>query len=208
MNQLTMLIQDGGYVVWVLIVISVVALGIVIAKQWQFVRVRPETNVTLENALTLWRDGEHDNAEELLSNNEEFGADLVLFAMRERNGHAYEPAHLQDEIGRRGSRKLRELRSFLPALEVIGSLSPLLGLLGTVLGMINAFQAMELAGNEVDPSTLSGGIWQALLTTAVGLVIAIPTLAVYNWMEHKVQRVAAKMDDFLTQVFTASATTE
>ena len=202
MSQLSALLQDGGYVVWVLLVISVIALAIVIVKQWQFARVRPETNDGIEPALRLWRTGDRQGAIDALSDDEQFGSDIVLFAMRGRADAGWETNGLQDEIERQGSLKLRELRTYLPALEVIGMLSPLLGLLGTVLGMIDAFQAMELAGNEVDPATLSGGIWQALLTTAVGLVIAIPALAVYNWMDHKVQRVAAKLDDAVTQVFT------
>ena len=204
MSQLSALLQDGGYVVWVLLVISVVALAIVIVKQWQFARVRPETNDGINPALRLWRIGDRQGAIDALSNNEQFGSDIVLFAMRGRAEAGWEANGLQDEIERQGSLKLRDLRTYLPALEVIGMLSPLLGLLGTVLGMIDAFQAMELAGNEVDPATLSGGIWQALLTTAVGLVIAIPALAVYNWMDHKIQRVAANLDDAVTQVFTAA----
>lgn len=204
MGQLGSLLQDGGYVVWVLLVISVVALAIVIVKQWQFARVRPESNDGIEAALKLWRANDRQDAIDALSDNGQFGSDIVLFAMLGRQNGDWGTDALQDEIERQGSLKLRELRTYLPALEVIGMLSPLLGLLGTVLGMIDAFQAMELAGNEVDPATLSGGIWQALLTTAVGLVIAIPALAVFNWMDHKVQRVAAKLDDAVTQVFTAA----
>ena len=63
------------------------------------------------------------------------------------------------------------MRSHLRVMEVIANLAPLIALLGTVLGMIEAFQAMELAGKQVDPSVLSGSIWEALLTTAVGLII-------------------------------------
>ncbi|MCY4096295.1 MAG: MotA/TolQ/ExbB proton channel family protein [Gammaproteobacteria bacterium] len=204
MSQLNALLQDGGYVVWVLLVISVIALAIVIVKQWQFARVRPETNDGIEPALRLWRTGDRQGAIDALSDDEQFGSDIVLFAMRGRAEAGWDANGLQDEIERQGSLKLRDLRTYLPALEVIGMLSPLLGLLGTVLGMIDAFQAMELAGNEVDPATLSGGIWQALLTTAIGLVIAIPALAVFNWMDHKIQRVAANLDDAVTQVFTAA----
>ena len=68
--------------------------------------------------------------------------------------------------------------------------------------MIVAFQQMEAAGNQVDPSVLSGGIWQALLTTAVGLAVAIPVVTLHNWMERKVERVAALMNDTVTQIFT------
>ncbi len=201
-----LLLQDGGYVVWILIVVSVVALTIIIVKQWQFLRVRPESNDAIDAALKLWREGNRSGAIEKLHNDAQFGSEVVCFAMREAHDSRLPPEALKDEIERQGAVKLRGLRTYLPALEVIGTLSPLLGLLGTVLGMIDAFQAMELAGNEVDPSTLSGGIWQALLTTAYGLAIAIPALAVYNWMDHKVQRVAAQLDDALTQVCTATTT--
>jgi biopolymer transport protein ExbB len=97
---------------------------------------------------------------------------------------------------------LHELRAFLRPLEVIATLSPLLGLLGTVLGMIVAFQQMEAAGRQVDPTVLSGGIWQALLTTAVGLAVAIPVVAVHSWLERKTDRVAHHMNDAVTRVFT------
>ena len=61
---------------------------------------------------------------------------------------------------------------------------------------------MEVAGSQVDPSVLSGGIWQALLTTAMGLAIAIPVMAAYNWMDRKTQRVSEQINDAVTQVFT------
>ena len=204
MGQLTALLQDGGFVVWILIVISIVALTIVIAKQWQFARIRPESNDAIRVALQLWREDDQAEAINTLAEDDQFGSDIALLAMREQQTMASDMQALRDELERQGEIKLRTLRTYLPALEVIGALSPLLGLLGTVLGMIEAFQAMELAGNDVDPSTLSGGIWQALLTTAYGLAVAIPTLAVYNWMDHKVQRVAASLDDAITQIFTAS----
>jgi biopolymer transport protein ExbB len=102
--------------------------------------------------------------------------------------------------------QLSKLRSYLRPLEIIATLSPLLGLLGTVLGMITAFQQMEGAGNQVDPSVLSGGIWQALLTTAVGLAVAIPVVTLQSWLERKVERIAHNMNDAVTQVFTANNT--
>ena len=88
---------------------------------------------------------------------------------------------------------------------MIASLAPLLGLLGTVLGMIEAFQAMEAAGTRVNPAVLSGGIWQALLTTAVGLSIAIPVSMTNSWLERKVEVEAAAMLDGLDRIFTLEA---
>ncbi len=68
--------------------------------------------------------------------------------------------------------------------------------------MILAFQQMELAGSQIDPSVLSGGIWQALLTTAVGLGVAIPAVVAHNWLDRKTERVAVLINDGVTQVFT------
>jgi biopolymer transport protein ExbB len=112
---------------------------------------------------------------------------------------------LQDELSRQANNLIHQLRSFLRPLEVIASLSPLLGLMGTVLGMIVAFQQMEAAGSQVDPSVLSGGIWQALLTTAAGLAVAIPTAAAYSWLDRKVERISHQLNDVVTQVFTRAS---
>ena len=64
----------------------------------------------------------------------------------------------------------------MPSLEIISQVSPLIGLLGTVIGMIDSFNELEIGGSLVDPSILAGGIWTALLTTAMGLLVAIPAL--------------------------------
>jgi biopolymer transport protein ExbB len=95
---------------------------------------------------------------------------------------------------------MRELRnqiqrlSFgLRPLEVIATVAPLLGLFGTVLGMIEAFKAMEAAGAQVDPAVLSGGIWQALLTTAVGLGVAIPVSLIHSLFERQHESLSIQM---------------
>jgi biopolymer transport protein ExbB len=111
-------------------------------------------------------------------------------------------ASLREELSRRAQSNIHQLRSYLKPLEIIAALSPLLGLLGTVLGMIAAFQQMEAAGSQVDPSILSGGIWQALLTTAAGISVAIPVLMAHNWMDRKVERIAHFYNDSVTRVFT------
>ena len=131
-----------------------------------------------------------------------FSGDMVDLAMRNLDQDEVDENVLKEEIDRVAVSKLNDLRSLLPALEAIGTLSPLLGLLGTVLGMIDAFQAMEAAGTQVDPSVLSRGIWQALITTALGLSVAIPSLIAFNWMDRKVQRVATQFGDIITQIFT------
>ena len=187
---------------WLLLVISMVAIAIVIYKMWQLVQARPDDNAHLQAAIHAWVEQDRSTAITKLSK-QAFAHDIVKFTMENLSENVNDEAVIKEEIERMSIAKLSELRSMLPALEVIGTLSPLLGLLGTVLGMINAFQAMEVAGNQVDPSVLAGGIWQALLTTALGLAIAIPVLAAFNWMDRKIQRSAILINDSVTQIFTS-----
>lgn len=202
LDQLQQFLSVGGPVVWILLGFSVIALSIFLLKIWQFAQLRPESSPQLENSLAHWRASRFDDARDGLKGPGPVN-ELVGLAMAglQKGGNA---ALLRDELERVATLRLNQLRAFLRPLDVIAMLSPLLGLLGTVLGMIGAFQQMEAAGNQVDPSVLSGGIWQALLTTAVGIAVAIPVTLAHSWLERKVERVAALMSDSVTRVFTAA----
>ena len=116
--------------------------------------------------------------------------------------HRMPTAVVREEVDRASHALVVSLRANLRLLEVTASLAPLLGLLGTVLGMIKAFQQIAQAENSINPSTLSGGIWEALLTTAVGLSIAIPVVALHNWLEGRVEQFTHGLTDVTTRVFT------
>lgn len=196
-------LQVGGPVVWILMVFSIVALTIVLLKLWQFSSLRAESLKTSNLALDKWRSEENgEKALEILDEKRPIDA-LVGYTMRALLAANTQADLIREEVERRAMNQLNQLRSYLRPLEIIATLSPLLGLLGTVLGMITAFQQMEGAGNQVDPSVLSGGIWQALLTTAVGLAVAIPVVTLHSWLERKVERIAHNMNDAVTQVFTS-----
>lgn len=195
-------LQVGGPVVWILMVFSVVALTIVLLKLWQFSALRAESLKTTNLALAEWRNKSVEGALEKLERKRPIDS-LVAYSMEALVNGSMTADLIREEVERRAMNLLSELRSFLRPLEIIATLSPLLGLLGTVLGMITAFQQMEGAGNQVDPSVLSGGIWQALLTTAVGLAVAIPVVTLQSWLERKVERIAHNMNDAVTQVFTS-----
>jgi biopolymer transport protein ExbB len=204
-DQLINLIEIGGPVVWILALMSVIALTIVLVKIWQFVLIKPEQMDDVHASLAYWH--KHDNEAAILRLNKRRPiSNIVLHAM---NGvvERQELSVLQDELSRQANGLIHQLRLFLRPLEVIASLSPLLGLMGTVLGMIVAFQQMEAAGSQVDPSVLSGGIWQALLTTAAGLAVAIPTAAAYSWLDRKIERISHQLNDVVTQVFTRASST-
>ena len=91
-------------------------------------------------------------------------------------------------------------QKFLPSLEIIAQVSPLIGLLGTVIGMIDSFNELELGGSLVDPSILAGGIWTALLTTAMGLIVAIPALISHYFFDKKIINTVQSSSVFLTKL--------
>jgi biopolymer transport protein ExbB len=85
-------------------------------------------------------------------------------------------------------------------LGTIAAIAPLIGFLGTVTGMIKAFIQIQTLGGNVDASVLAGGIWEALITTAAGLSIGIPTLIVYNWLQGKVEHHVFEMQESSTEL--------
>ena len=199
--EIAAFLDTGGPVVMVLLAMSVLALALVLVKLVQFQRARLWQRQPAQQALALWQHGEVDEALKVADASANPTAQALARALRGVRRELPETA-VREEVLRYGSDALFHLRRGLRPLEVIGSLAPLLGLLGTVLGMIKAFQQLEAAGNKVNPAILSGGIWEALLTTAVGLCIAIPVVAILNWLERRVDHQAHEMDNLATQVFT------
>lgn len=199
-DQLYRMLEIGGPVVWILIALSVFSLSIIFLKLWQFTVIKPESTNDIAESLRKWRSHDPVGAVNALHSKRPVSG-IIGYAMQ---GITQQQDHhlLQDELSRQATHLVNQLRTLLRPLEVIASLSPLLGLMGTVLGMIVAFQQMEAAGNSVNPSVLSGGIWQALLTTAVGLAVAIPVATAHSILERKVERTAMLINDYVTQVFT------
>jgi biopolymer transport protein ExbB len=188
-------------IVWILLSMSVLALTIFFIKTWQLLYSGANRTADVEICLSHWQKGEVSEAIAALKTSRPV-SDVVKVAVVGVEQKKLSEERLTQELNRIAQLKMLSLRSLLRPLEVIATLAPLLGLLGTVLGMIAAFQQMELAGASVDPSVLSGGIWQALLTTAMGLSVAIPVVAMHTWLERRVDAVASKMDDAVTRVFT------
>ena len=197
----------GGPVALILLALSVIACTIALAKIWQFAIAGLTGSQVTETALALWRDGQRTAALRMLHGRRRPMPQVVRVAMHGLSRHAPDAALVREEVTRVATAELERLRGFLRPLEVIAVLSPLLGLLGTVLGMIEAFQQLAAAGRQVDPATLSGGIWQALLTTAMGLTVAIPVLIAHHWLERRVERFGLLLEDAVTRVFTQRSAT-
>ncbi len=185
---------------WVLLAMSVLAVTIILLKLFQFFRSGLHQLDFVEPALAALRQGDHNSALNALKQQRSPVACVMESAIRCGADPMMSARDVEAEVSRIGSAQIRNLESWLRSLSSIAHLSPLLGLLGTVTGMILAFMNLEAAGSRVDPSILSGGIWEALLTTAFGLTVAIPAMAAFYYLEGEVDHVRASMKDVSIQV--------
>ncbi len=199
------LLLKGGPIMLILLALSVLAFAIILVKLMQFSRVQLKRTGFIDPTIALLVRGERDRAIAALRGEVNPAARVMETAIA-ANANANLTVEDRDaEITRVGNAEIRSVESYLRGLEVIANVSPLLGLLGTVLGMIEAFSALESAGSKVDPAILAGGIWEALLTTAFGLVVAIPALTMYYLLEGRVDEIRAAMKDAAVRVLGVSA---
>lgn len=211
----TSLLELGGPVVLILLVISMAALAVIFAKVFQFSSARVGRNNQARQAVALWRSGDRAKAAQNLLKDRSLSASLVRGAMDAIQMLDQQPLssqerdireeRLREEISARAADRLFALASWLKALDLVTQIAPLLGLLGTVIGMIDTFQTLQDSGAAASPATLAGGIWVALLTTACGLAVAIPVSVAVTWFETRLEKERAALEVLLTGVFTAGA---
>ncbi|KJS07354.1 MAG: hypothetical protein VR73_09000 [Gammaproteobacteria bacterium BRH_c0] len=205
MASINMFLEAGGPVVAILLAFSVVAVTVIAIKLWQFWSVRGTGNQSIRLALEHIESGDRAQALLLAGDRSNPRADIIARSLRLLEKPHLSQEEIQAEITRAARAHIASLGSQLRILEVIAVVAPLLGLFGTVLGMIAAFQAMAAAGSQVNPAVLSSGIWEALLTTAVGLAVAIPASLFNSGFERFVENTAAQMSDDIGRIFTAHA---
>ncbi len=199
-------LDRGGPALWLIVALSVLTLALILWKIWRFVHSGAWAGRATEQAVGNWCQGQHQAAHDSLLNRPGLRARLALAAMGQRLQAEVTDEVAREETTRVAKRLLHEGRSGLRALELIATIAPLIGLLGTVLGMIEAFQALQDSGSQADPTVLAGGIWEALLTTAAGMAVAIPASMALTWFESVITDVEADMEDAATRIFTAPMT--
>lgn len=198
------LVAAGGVVVIMLMVASVIGVAVCLIKAAQQWAVRAVFGANLDQAVEFAVKQDFAQARLLLGQRNNPRRGLISNAMDLMADQHWSGDKLRDELSRLALRTLDQLSSYLRVLEVIAITAPLIGLFGTVLGMIEAFKAMEMAGSQVNPAVLSGGIWKALLTTAVGLAVAIPANLMNTWFERRNEKLAAVLSDDIGQLVKAS----
>jgi biopolymer transport protein ExbB len=184
------IIRAGGGFMWPIILCSVAAVAIVLERLWAL-----QSNRVIPHDLSqkVWNWVEADQVSDklilALRQNSPLGQLLAIGIANRDRPRALMVERMQDG----GRHVVHDLERFLNSLGTIAAVSPLLGLLGTVAGIIHAFNAITANGIG-DPRVLSGGIGEALITTAAGLSVAIPSLIAYRFLRGKVERLVVRME--------------
>jgi biopolymer transport protein ExbB len=204
MDILIDLIERGGWVMYPILLCSLGALTIIMERVWALRRskVIPKNLVLSVNDLLARR--KFNEAAYLCQDGLNAAARLIRQGLKMTGQRRLVFKDAMEETGRR---EANYLSSHLELLGVIASISPLLGLLGTVSGMINAFGAVAQAGMG-NPGLLAGGIGQALLTTAAGLVIAIPAMLIHRLLVSRVETLTTDLEDLGSDLLEALAAAE
>ncbi|TVP54735.1 MAG: MotA/TolQ/ExbB proton channel family protein, partial [Halomonadaceae bacterium] len=164
----------------------------------------PRCTRSIDSAVSDWCQGKGEAARRQLDGQRNPMAGLLSFAMACRL-QGQTAGLMREELARRAQRLVAPFESPLKLIEVIAALAPLLGLLGTVMGMMTAFNTMAGSEGQANPSELSGGIYEALSTTAAGLIIAIPFAALAAWLEFRLRRTQQHINDYLVRIFQSPA---
>lgn len=185
----------GGWVMYAILAVSIYAAGIIIYKALQFAALRL-TRDDFSDAL-IQQYGGPQTASMTLPRLKTISHPLarVMEAGLLAASHNVAPQTIREEVTRVATDQIHKLESHVRGLELAATLAPLMGLLGMVLSMINVFSTIQSAGARVDAGLLAGGIWEALLTTAFGLIVAIPAQAAFFYFDQKIENVRQRIND-------------
>ncbi len=191
--RLLTLFADGGLMMYPLVLCSMISVGVMIAKFFTLRIAHKGTNRVLADVDELVQQGDVAGAIEVCYNTPGPASAILLAGLRRIEGKKLNDGELESAVATVGTIELSFLERGLVILATIANVAPLMGFLGTVYGMVMAFAAIEAAGN-VDPALVAGGIKVALLTTAAGLVIAVPVNIAYNFFVTRIDQLVADME--------------
>jgi biopolymer transport protein ExbB len=196
--ELLTIFVDGGFMMYPLILCSLVALGVIIAKAWTLHIAHSDSKELLADIEALGTSGDIEKAIERAHETRGPVAAILLSGLKRLRANERGP-DISKAIETTGTLELDFLERGLTVLATIANVAPMLGFLGTVIGMIAAFDAIEAAG-QVEPALVASGIKITLITTAAGLTIAIPVNVAYNYFVTRIDTLIADMDKGTQQV--------
>ena len=192
--------QKGGPIMWPILLCSVIALAIVIERLFALGREQIDTKSFMEQISKSIKRNKIMEALELCDRTQGPIANILKAGILK---HARPRQEIREAIEDAAIHEVPRLERNLPVLATVAHVAPLLGLLGTVTGLVKAFQVIEMkatALNPVNPGDLAGGIWEALLATTFGLCVAIPTFVAYNYLVSRVDGFVLDMERSATDL--------
>jgi len=191
------LFVKGGVIMWLILACSVLALSVVIDRFIVIRKAKINVPAFMVRLRGLIKKQDISGAVSVCMQENSPIANIIRKGLKKyRFGHD----RVKESIENAGKQEISKLEKGLPILASIAGIAPLLGFLGTVTGMITAFMTIEDLAGAANPSDLAGGIWEALLTTASGLIVGIPSLAFYNYFANRVKRLVGDMETVANDV--------
>ena len=194
-------LSRGGVLVVPILLCSVLALAIFAERLIHFTRLKSRGAGLAEKVVSQIRSGNDQGAYQTAIQSHSPMGQVLSQALGVRH---QDREILESVITHATDTEVRKLSRYTQALATIGNIAPLLGLLGTVIGMIKAFMVIQQMGGKVNSAVLAGGIWEAMLTTALGLAVALPTMVAHSYLISRIEKYEARLQEgsvaFLTAV--------
>ncbi len=185
-------LSKGGLLVVPILICSVLALAIFAERLIYFTRIRSRGKNIEQKVTALLSGGDELSAINLSKQSNSPMGRILMEAIEAKD---MDRNVLETVIANATDEEVRDLSSYIQALATIGNIAPLLGLLGTVVGMIKAFMVIQQMGGKVNSAVLAGGIWEAMLTTALGLAVALPTMVAHSYLVARVDKYEARLQN-------------
>ncbi|MBU1013130.1 MAG: MotA/TolQ/ExbB proton channel family protein [Bacteroidetes bacterium] len=186
----------GGWIMVILGIFSIIAMYIFIERYFAIMKASREENNFMNNIRDFIHDGRVDSALSLCKNNSSPISRMIEKGLK-RIGKPL--GDINAAIENVGKLEVSQLEKNIAGLATISGAAPMLGFLGTVIGMIRAFYDMSMAGNNIDISLLSGGIYQAMVTTVAGLIVGIMAYIGYNMLVARIEKLIYKLEARATE---------
>jgi biopolymer transport protein ExbB len=194
------IVQKGGPMMYLIILSSILAFGVVIDRIYNLYRARIDADKFMDDITAVLKRNKIIEAIEMCNKTPGPIAHIVKAGILK---HDRSKPEIKEAVEEAAQLEIPRLEKHLPILATIAHIAPLLGLLGTVTGMIKSFQVIQmkaLALAPVNPGDLAGGIWEALLATVAGLAVAIPTYVAYNYLTSQIDSLIYDMERSATDL--------
>lgn len=191
----------GGAGIWVIAALSVLAIAVALERFHRFRASAVVPPALVDEVVPLWQAGRFDELEQLLKQRDSVLASALRFVVVHRSRWSVD--ELSARAGEIASRQLRGQQQRAYPLAVVATVAPIVGLLGTVIGMIESFHVIAFTGGMGDASLLAGGISKALVNTAAGLAVALPALALHHFFRHRLVTLGLALEEQLERAFDA-----